>query len=100
MNDMNEKRKYYNPIVEESSDIDKLITKYGIHMQLHSLRQKAHISQQQLADISDLSVGTISRVETGKEITLQTVIKYANVFGYDLILKKKNNVWPDDENER
>lgn len=93
---MAEKKKFYNPIVEESSAIDKMITKYGIHMQLHSLRQKAHISQQQLADISDLSVGTISRVETGKEITLQTVIKYADAFGYDLILRKKDNVWPEE----
>lgn len=88
-----EGKQYRMPFTEIDRPIDRLVTKYGVHMQLHSLRVKYHYTQQQLAVLSGLSPGSISRIETGKEVNLKTIIKYADAFGYEIVLRKKDNVW-------
>lgn len=58
--------------------------------QLRDLRKKHKMTQAQLADISGVSLPTISRIERGKEtIRLDVLIKVADCLGYELTLQPK-----------
>ena len=41
--------------------------------------------------LSGLSVGTISRLETGGNVTLANIIRYAQAMGYEVTLRKMDN---------
>lgn len=69
-------------------EIDKVINKYGLYIHLQALRSMQHKSQEEMSTLSGLSVGTISRLETGGNITVNNLIRYAHSLGYEVILKK------------
>lgn len=84
------KKKLYYPFIESPDDIlDRLINKYGIHIHLQYLRTSQHLTQEEASVISDISVSTIYRLETGGDVRLANVIKYAHSLGYELRLVKK-----------
>lgn len=84
------KKKLYYPFTESPDDIlDRLINKYGVHIQLHFIRTSQHLTQEEASVLSDISVSTISRLETGGDVRLTNVIKYAHSLGYELRLVKK-----------
>lgn len=88
---MYDDNEYKMPFRELDKGIDQIINKYGIHMQLAAIRQRHHYTQSEVAQMCDLSTGSISRIETGKEVNLKTILKYANTFGYELVLRKKDD---------
>lgn len=83
------KKKYWMPFtVPANMIIDRLINKYGIHMQLAAIRTSQNLTQEQAAVLSGLSIGTISRLETGGNVTLENIIRYAQSLGYEITLTK------------
>lgn len=77
------------PITLLDKETDEAINKYCLCMHLNAIRKMHHYTQEELSAISGVSIGTVSRIETGKEITLGSLIKLANSCGYELILKKR-----------
>ena len=51
---------------------------------IKSLRTKHHCSQEQLAQMSGLSLGTIQRIESGQSASLETLKSLAAVFEIDV----------------
>lgn len=68
---------------------DILITDKLLRMQLAEIR-KSKMSQKELSEISGLSLGCISNIESGEQSspTLRSVIKYATALGIDLYIKQ------------
>ena len=83
----------YVPIAIENRTIDKLLNKFAIHMSLCALRLNEKLTQEQFSSVSGLSISTISSIETDGNPTLRSLIAYADVFGYELTLRKKDNDW-------
>lgn len=83
----------YMPIVIEGRVVDRLLNKFAIHTQLCTLRLNDKLTQEQMSNVSGLSINTISSIETDGNPTLRSLIKYADIFGYELTLRKKNNDW-------
>ena len=82
-------KKYWMPFtVPTDSIIDRLINKYDIHMQLAAIRTSQNLTQEQAAVLSGLSIGTISRLETGGNVTLENIIRYAQSLGYEITLTR------------
>ena len=86
---VNMSEKLRNPIKLVDKETDEVINKYCLCMHLNAIRKMSHYTQEELAAVSGVSIGTISRIETGKEITLGSLIKLANTCGYELVLKKR-----------
>lgn len=82
-------KKYWMPFtIPTDMLIERVINKFGIHMQLAAIRNSKHITQEQAAALSGLSIGTISRLETGGNVTLENIIRYAQSLGYEITLTK------------
>ena len=68
---------------------------------IKSLRIKNHYSQEQLAQLSGLSLRTIQRVESGQSASLETLKSLAAVFEIDVdtlkgditVIDKKSEEW-------
>ena len=68
---------------------------------IKSLRTKNHYSQEQLAQMSGLSLRTIQRVESGQSASLETLKSLAAVFEIDVdrlkgditVIDKKSEEW-------
>lgn len=68
---------------------------------IKNLRTKHHYSQEQLAQMSGLSLRTIQRVESGQSASLETLKSLAAVFEIDLdvlkgdisVIDKKSEEW-------
>ena len=68
---------------------------------IKSLRTKHHYSQEQLAQMSGLSLRTIQRVESGQSASLETLKSLAAVFEIDVdklkgditVIDKKSEEW-------
>ena len=88
---MSEKKEAYYPIVDEDRDIDRVCNRFFLPMHLPAIRQRYGWTQQDIADATGMSPSTISRVETGKDVDLRTIIKYADAIGYEIVLRKKEN---------
>lgn len=71
------------------NNTDILITDKLLRMQLAEIR-KSKMSQKELSEISGLSLGCISNIESGEQSspTLRSVIKYATALGIDLYIKQ------------
>lgn len=86
--------KYYMPFGDPVNlGINRLITKYSIHIYLQAIRVSKHLTQEEAATMAGLSVSTVSAIETGGNVTLRSIIRYAQALGYDIMLVK------DDRNE-
>lgn len=84
--------KYTMPFTEPANlVIERICNKYGIHIHLQAIRTSKHITQEEAAVLSGLSVGTISRLETGGNVTLANIIRYAQAMGYEVTLRKMDN---------
>lgn len=60
---------------------------------IRALRKSHGISQGELAEISGVSLPSISRLERGKEtIRLDVLIKILECLGYELEIKPKSNI--------
>lgn len=61
-----------------------------LRMTLSDLRKSSHLSQQELADKSGLSLSTISAIENDNDRspTLSSIIKYITALGYKISLTK------------
>lgn len=66
------------------NNIDYEVEDRMIRMNLLSARKSSHISQQELAEKSGLSMSTISAIESNfdRSPTLESIIRYANGVGY------------------
>lgn len=49
--------------------------------QLHEAREKAHLTQQRLANLLHTSQSNLARIEQGQNITLNTLDDYARACG-------------------
>ncbi len=60
----------------------------SIAKQIKELRRQHRITQSQLADISGVSLPSISRIERGKEtIRLDVLTKLLDCLGYEIIIR-------------
>lgn len=69
-----------------------------IRIQLTSLRKSKHLTQKKLAELSGLSVGTISNIESlnnSSSIHLSTLSKYLVGIGAEMYIK-----FSDDESDK
>ena len=61
---------------------------------LRNLRKKKGLSQEKLARRADISLNTLTKIESGyaKKPTIQTVVKIANALGVsvDMLVKDKS----------
>jgi transcriptional regulator with XRE-family HTH domain len=69
--------------IVNTNDLGPTIKKY---------RKEKKITQQELADFSSLSrVGVVKFEKREGDIKLSTLIKIANLLGFDLVLKKRSD---------
>lgn len=74
---------------------------------IKGLRKERDLSQKELAQISEVSVAVLSRIENGDtKVSAQSLIKILIVFGLELggikpgpknIIKKKDSIYFDEE---
>lgn len=69
---------------------DVFIQDKFIRTRLANIRKSKGLSQAQLSEISGLSTGTISNIESGdNSYTLRSLIKYSEALGYEINIDKK-----------
>lgn len=95
-----QQRKIVYPIRIEHDCIDKVCNRFMLHMQLHCYRKRMGLTQQDAADISGLSIGTIRNIENGNGSTLDSILKYADALGYILEIKPKQVKVKVESNEQ
>lgn len=62
---------------------------YEFRKKLVSARKNEKITQKELGESTKLSQQAISRIETGgTNVTIETLIKYLDGIGYELVIKK------------
>lgn len=71
------------------NNTDMMIADKLIRIQLANIR-KSKMSQKDLSEISGLSLGCISNIESGEQSspTLRSIIRYATALGIDLYIKQ------------
>lgn len=58
---------------------------------IRELRVERKITQIELAQYADVTLGTINKLENNKaNVTLETLMKVLDVFGYEISAKKKD----------
>ena len=86
-----------NEILESNEDLKKdyLLKEkeYELKLKLANLRKENNISQNELKKKTGLTQQSISRIETNKDVspTLNTLIKYLDVLGYDIDFRQRKN---------
>nr|MBQ0091317.1 helix-turn-helix transcriptional regulator [Candidatus Enterousia merdequi] len=66
------------------TNLDNILSiKLGIKERLHDIRKTAKISQDELAQKSGVSFGSIKRFERTGEISLSSLLKLAMALGYE-----------------
>lgn len=61
-------------------------------LRLREIREKKGLSQEQLADIMNVSRTTISKIESGKfNCSYDYIIKFSAVLDFDVVIKEKNS---------
>ena len=75
---------------KEITNTDALVSDKLLRMQLSNLRRSKHITQKQLSELSGLSEGCISNIESGTDCspTLRSLIRYATAIGVELYIKE------------
>lgn len=69
-----------------------------IRTRLANIRKSKGLSQVQLSELSGLSTGTISNIESGdNSYTLRSLIKYSEALGYEINIDKKVGTKDDTE---
>lgn len=75
-----------------TTDLDISIPLQLLRMQLVGLRKSKHLTQKELSNISGLSIGCISNIESGNDSTpipsLNSVLKYVHALDSDLYIKE------------
>lgn len=62
-----------------------------IRMKLAKIRKSKGLTQKDISDLTGLSVSTISNIENGdNSYTIRSLIRYAEVLGYELDIFKKS----------
>ena len=64
-----------------------------LYQQLRKNRLSRRISQKEIAVATGLSQQYISRIESGKDVTISTMTKYANALGYDLTATENSSLY-------
>lgn len=67
----------------------KFDIEYSIAEQLHYAREKAKITQMEIARRMDTTQSVVSRIEKGENITCETLVRYAQACGARVQLKIK-----------
>lgn len=69
---------------------DAMISDKLLRMQLCDIRKSKHLTQNDVSELSGLSVSCISNIETGEQSspTLRSLIKYATALGIELYIKQ------------
>ncbi|MEN8254499.1 MAG: helix-turn-helix transcriptional regulator [Verrucomicrobiota bacterium] len=68
--------------VSEAFDME-----YAIAKELHKARTKAHLSQAQVAQRMGTTQSVVSRIERGGNVSVETLVRYANACGGTLKVK-------------
>ncbi len=68
--------------VSEAFDME-----YAIAKELHRARTKAHLSQTQVAQRMGTTQSVVSRIERGGNVSVETLMRYANACGGTLKVK-------------
>ena len=73
------------------NNTDVYIQDKFIRMKLAKIRKSKGLTQKDISDLTGLSVSTISNIENGdNSYTIRSLIKYAEVLGYELDIFKKS----------
>lgn len=81
----------YDPIVFVGDPIEVTFNKMNTKFQLHTIRKKHKLSQKKVSELTGLSTKCISCMESPEygNPTLDSLIRYLDCFGYELLIKKK-----------
>ena len=73
------------------NNTDVYIQDKFIRMKLAKIRKSKGLTQKDISDLTGVSVSTISNIENGdNSYTIRSLIKYAEVLGYELDIFKKS----------
>ena len=73
------------------NNTDVYIQDKFIRMKLAKIRKSKGLTQKDISDLTGLSVSTISNIENGdNSYTIRSLIRYAEVLGYELDISKKS----------
>lgn len=80
-----------DPMVMNVDDTSSTITKILLKMEFRMLREMHHMTQQDLAKASGLSIQCISDIEnpSSGNPTLKSITRYLDAFGYELHPQRK-----------
>lgn len=65
------------------------MNKSKISKQIKDIREERCLSQWKLSQLIGVKVDTIKEIEQGNSVRLETLSKIANYFGYEVVLKRK-----------
>ena len=73
------------------NNTDNLVADKLLRMQLLNIRKSKHLTQQQVSEMSGLSVSTISNLENGEltSTSFRSIIAYATALGLEIFIKEK-----------
>lgn len=73
-----------------SNEIDlKYMNNPKISKQIRDIREERCLSQWKLSQLIGVKVDTIKEIEQGNSVRLETLSKIAQYFGYEVVLKRK-----------
>lgn len=73
------------------NNTDVYIQDKFIRMKLAKIRKSKGLTQKDISNLTGLSVSTISNIENGdNSYTIRSLIRYAEVLGYELDIFKKS----------
>lgn len=80
--------------MESLMNSDAMINDKLLRMQLHNIRKSKHLTQNDISELSGLSISCISNIETGEQSspTLRSLIKYATALGIELYIKENETL--------
>lgn len=75
------------------NNIDILIDSKLLRLELTEMRKNKHLTQSQVAEISGLSISTISNIECGEEkgVTLSSIMRYAKAVNCSIFIKSRGD---------
>ena len=86
---MSDKLYYYPFTPTEYESIDLVINNFSIKIQAQAIRKMHHLTQEDASAITGISVSTISRIETGGNVSLFNLVRYLHRLGYEIRIVKK-----------
>lgn len=89
VNDLSETLRTLIENLEDSAELEAGVPAAEAGRLIAGLRRKRGLRQWELARLAETRQSFVSKVERGKEVRLETILRLADALGFDLVLLPK-----------